>query len=88
MTSIGDYAFQSCKNLTSVTIPSGVTNIGVGAFYGCSALSSVAFENPNGWYWHNVGAVNPIPTSIILTDASTNATYLKSTYNDCYFYKK
>ena len=32
VTSIGDYTFDNCFSLTSVTIPSSVTNIGMSAF--------------------------------------------------------
>ena len=32
LTSIGDYAFHECTSLTSVTIPEGVTSIGIEAF--------------------------------------------------------
>ena len=45
VTSIGDFAFSRCSNLTSVTIGSGVTSIGGGAFYGCSSLTSVTIPN-------------------------------------------
>ena len=38
VTTIGDYAFFSCDNLTSVTIPNSVTTIGDGAFGGCRNL--------------------------------------------------
>ena len=38
---IGEYAFSMCYNLTSITIPSGVTSIGDSAFYGCSSLTSI-----------------------------------------------
>jgi hypothetical protein len=41
VTSIGDYAFQRCTGLSSVTIPDSVTSIGNYAFYDCSGLSSV-----------------------------------------------
>ena len=34
---IGNYAFTSCTNLTSVTIPNSVTSIGYSAFSFCSA---------------------------------------------------
>ena len=45
VTSIGDYAFQFCTSLTSVTIPDSVTSIGVGAFAYCTSLSTVAIGN-------------------------------------------
>ncbi len=41
VTSIGDWAFSDCRNLTSVEIPEGVTSIGNWAFLGCSSLTSV-----------------------------------------------
>ena len=45
VTSIGDYAFEGCSGLTSVTIGNSVTSIGWGAFYGCSGLTSVSIPN-------------------------------------------
>ena len=44
ITSIGDWAFQDCQNLSAITIPSSVTFIGNYAFYGCGSLSTVFFE--------------------------------------------
>ena len=35
VTSIGDYAFCNCSGLTSITIPKGVTSIGVETFERC-----------------------------------------------------
>ena len=47
VTGIGNRAFDGCKNLRSVTIPEGVSQIDGGAFYCCDYLESfyVAKEN-------------------------------------------
>lgn len=45
VTSIGDYAFDYCTGLTSVTIPNSVTSIGDGAFSSCRGLTSVTIGN-------------------------------------------
>ena len=38
---LGNSVFKGCSVLTSVTIPSSVTSIGLWAFYGCSGLTSL-----------------------------------------------
>jgi hypothetical protein len=45
VTSIGDYAFRNCSDLTSIEISNNVTSIGIQAFYGCSSLTSVTIPN-------------------------------------------
>lgn len=43
MSSIPDNAFASCKSLSSITIPAGVTTIDDYAFDGCTNLQDVYF---------------------------------------------
>lgn len=45
VTSIGDYAFRDCNEMTSVAIADSVTEIGTGAFANCSKLSSVSLPS-------------------------------------------
>ena len=44
ITNVGDYAFQDCKRLTSISLPN-VKTIGEGAFYGCSGLQTMTLPN-------------------------------------------
>lgn len=39
LTSIGNYAFYNCTQLTNITIPNSVTSIGDYAFYNCDNLA-------------------------------------------------
>ena len=45
ITSIGDYAFYSCRGLTELTLPNSVTSIGESAFDGCSGLTELTLPN-------------------------------------------
>ena len=47
ITTIGEYAFSSCKNLKSITIPKSVTSIEKGAFSGCVGLERIVVESGN-----------------------------------------
>ena len=84
MTTIGNYAFSSCSSLTSVTIPDSVTAIGERAFGSCDNLTSVTFENTSTWYCCNYNG----DIQVNVTNPTTNATNLKSTYCKYWWYKK
>ena len=42
---LGDYAFEGCSGLTSLTLPSSVTSIGEYAFLWCSGLTSLTLPS-------------------------------------------
>ena len=45
VTSIGNYSFRECTNLTSATIPNSVTSIGDSSFSECNSLTSVTLNS-------------------------------------------
>ena len=45
VTSIGEWAFDYCENLTSVTLPESVTSIGKCAFVSCKSLTSITIPS-------------------------------------------
>ncbi len=45
--SIGQYSFENCVNLRSVSVPLSVTTIGRRAFAGCTLLSAIDFADNN-----------------------------------------
>ena len=45
VTSLSEKCFDSCKNLTSITIPSSVTSLGDWCFYYCSGLTSITIPS-------------------------------------------
>lgn len=45
VTAIGKFAFNACKGLKSIEIPSNITSIGEGAFSSCSGLENITIPN-------------------------------------------
>ena len=88
-TSIGNYAFSYCNNLTSITIPNSVTAIGYYAF-GSTGLTSAVFQTKTDWTWFvytdsSATSGQTQLSSSSLSNSSTAATYLKSTYSSKYW---
>ncbi len=74
LSSINDYAFNGCNNLTSVIIPGTVTSIESGAFYNCSGLTgdliipnSVTQIGPSAFY-----GCSGLTGSLTIPDAVTS----------------
>ena len=71
-TKIGDYAFNGCKSLTSITIGNGVTSIGKNVFENCSSLTSITIPdsvtNIGASAFHNCSSL----TSITIPDSVTS----------------
>ena len=88
VTSIGAAAFTACANLTSATISSNVTQICAEAFYQCNNLTSVTFKNTEGWWvGKNETSISGFAISFEeLSDTTTAAEYLKSTYSAKYWF--
>ena len=89
VTTIGNYAFEYCGSLTSVTIGNSVTTISKYAFYNCYSLTRVTFKDDSTWYrtnsesnWNNKTG----GTQTDVSNPSTAATYFKSISN-YYWYK-
>ncbi len=83
---IGDYVFQECRSLISVSLPSTLQTIGRYAFLDCNVLTSITIEGGTNWYYSD-SSNGSDGTNIDLSDASANATYFTSTYYHKYFFR-
>ncbi|MBR3707488.1 MAG: leucine-rich repeat domain-containing protein, partial [Lentisphaeria bacterium] len=81
VTSIGDYAFLCCSNLTSVTIPESVTSIGDNAFYGCEKLTSITIPESVTSIGERAFSFCRSLTSVVIPDSVTSIGY--AAFSDC-----
>lgn len=62
---IGDRAFAGCNEITSMVIPSSITEIGKDAFFGCDSLTSVYISDLAAWC--NISFGNSIANPLYYT---------------------
>ena len=69
VSSIGDYAFNYCKDLTSVSIPSSVKSISGNPFTNCSSLTSINVDSRNTVYdsRNNCNAIIETATNTLIS---------------------
>ena len=81
VTIIGEYAFDGCTSLTSVTIPNSVTSIGEYAFAYCTSLTSVTIPDSvtsiGGWAFYNCTSL----TSVTIPNSVTSIYW--GAFGDC-----
>ena len=84
---IGDDAFNNCDEMTSVVIPSNITMIGKYAFSYSDKLTSVTFVTTSNWFIASSESATSGTTlsSADLSNTSTAATYLTTTYINKYW---
>ena len=83
VTSIEDGAFSGCESLNNVIIPEHVNSIGKHAFRTGDSLTSLTFQNPNGWYVTEGAAI----ASSIISNPTSAAEYFRDTLGGT-FYRK
>ena len=82
VTSIGDFAFDGCTNLTSVTIGDSVTLIGYDAFASCFSLTSVEIPDSVTSIGEGAFSVCANLTSVTIGDSVT--TIGEHAFSCCY----
>ena len=82
VTTIGQYAFDSCISLTGITIPNSVTTINYWAFQNCSSLTDITLPDSIT----NIGAYafsNCSNLKTITIQASTPPSIVYTAFNGC-----
>lgn len=84
VTSIGEYAFEG-KRITEVSLPDGITDIGMAAFRNCSSLVSVTFATDGdltvgNYAFYGCDALKNVSFTGKIHDLTLNA----HTFENCY----
>ena len=64
VTSVGDFAFSFCENLTEMILPDGVTDVGFQEFFGCKKLESITIPDSVTRIGSGVFGDNPALTDV------------------------
>ena len=78
---IGDWAFFSCYDLTSVSFPSSVRTVGTAAFKDCTGLKTMTADN--GVETFGVGSFNGCTSLTTITIPKSTKTIGKCAFKDC-----
>ena len=78
---IRDYQFFYCTNLALISLPSGITSVGVSAFEGCSSLALTSL--PSGITSIGNGAFRNCSSLVSLTFEGTPERISDSTFINC-----
>ncbi|ONI46058.1 hypothetical protein AN641_02485 [Candidatus Epulonipiscioides gigas] len=81
VTSISEYAFESCTNLTTITLPNSITSIGNAAFRNCSSLESITLPNAITSISNELFSGCQLLTNITLPDSITSIGW--GAFNNC-----
>ncbi len=77
VTSIGQWAFENCSQLTSVIIPNSITSFESFAFNGCSSLTSISIPNSvisiGDWAFYNCSSLTSVIFGNSVTSIGSNA---------------
>ncbi|HAN21673.1 MAG TPA: hypothetical protein DCP51_08390 [Clostridiales bacterium] len=75
---IADYAFYSCEDLITFTVPSSVVNIGYGVFFYCESLTKIVVEAKNIFYASDNNGIlyNKAKTTLIQYPLGNNRAHL------------
>lgn len=72
VTTIGNYAFKNCKNITNITVPESVTSIGVYSFGICNQLTDISLHDNITSVGNYAFAYCPLLTNITIPDSVTD----------------
>jgi len=76
LTQLGNYVFDGCTSLTSVTLPDGLTQLGNNVFVNCSSLTSVALPDGltklGGSVFYGCSSLKSVMLPVLITQVSNN----------------